>query len=82
MDTRSDLSSSPPSHIYPLLPASGSADVTVLFPYSSPPSTLFQGQTPLHHYTEMDNSHGGVRVQSEDGGVGVGKGRVGRQKGG
>lgn len=32
------------------------------FPYSSPPPALFQGQTPLHHYTEMDNSDGGVCV--------------------
>lgn len=42
------------------LPASGPADVTVLFPYSSPPPILFQGQTPLHHYTGMDKSDGGV----------------------
>lgn len=63
-DTRSNLSS-PFPHVHPIfpplsLPASGPADVTVLFPNSSPPPTLFQGQTPLHHYTGMDNSDGGV----------------------
>lgn len=31
-----------------------------------PPATLFQGQTPLHHYAGMDNSDGGgVRVRRE-----------------
>ena len=41
-----------------MLPASGPADVTVPFPYSSHPPSLFQGQTPLHHYTGMDNGDG------------------------
>lgn len=37
---------------------------SLLFP--SPPATLFQGQTPLHHYAGMDNSDGGgVRVRRE-----------------
>lgn len=85
MDTRSDLSS-PLPHVHPIfpplsLPASGPADVTVLFPYTSPPPTLFQGQTPLHHYAGMDNSDGGLRVRGEAGGVRGGRGRDDRQKG-
>lgn len=54
------------------LPASGPADVTVPFPYFSPPPALFQGQTPLHHYTGMDNSDGGVWAQGEAGAGGSG----------
>lgn len=52
MDTRSDLSS-PLPHNHPIfpplsLPASGPADVTVLFPYSSPPPAL--SSRVKHHY--------------------------------